>query len=145
MFDSGDFESDKSSRTYFFLPLICDRNEEINKYLGSVNIHPIDIPESDFCRNFNPSKLEYGNSEKLKMLESVVNTFKKIIQLSNSNLVKNVDALTNKLPPETEVEWIGKEKKRVLNGRFKLTYYILFFRCSSRRGLAYCFAVYICG
>ena len=51
MFDSEDFESDEFSYIYFFLSSICDRNEEINKYLGSVNVHPIDIPEADFCQN----------------------------------------------------------------------------------------------
>ena len=42
----------------------------MKKYLGSVNIHPIDIPETDLCQNFNPAKLDYSNSEKPKMTES---------------------------------------------------------------------------
>ena len=107
MFESGELDA-KFSHQYVFLPSICDRNEEINKYLGSVNIHPIDISEKQFCENFDPSKLDYNNSEKPKMTESVVNMLKETVQLSNTNIVKSEDALLNKMPPKTEVEWVGK-------------------------------------
>ena len=74
-------------------------------------MHPIDISEKEFCENFNSSKLDYSSSEKQKMTESVVNMLKKIVQLSNSNIFKNADALLDKMPPKTEVEWVGKLKK----------------------------------
>ena len=88
----------------FFFRSICGCNEEINKYLGSVNIHPSDISVKEFCENFDLSKLDYNNSENPKMTESVVNMLKKIVQHSNTNIVKNADALLKKMPPETEVE-----------------------------------------
>ena len=103
MFESGELDSE-SSHLCFFFRSICGCNEEINKYLGNVNIHPSDISVKEFCENFDLSKLDYNNSENPKMTESVVNMLKKIVQHSNTNFVKNADALLNKMPLETEVE-----------------------------------------
>ena len=121
MFDSGELNGE-FSHLYFFLPSICDCNEEISKYLGSVNIHPTDISEKKFGENFNPPKLDCNNSEKPKGTESVVNMLKKIVQLSNSNIVKNKDALLNKMSSEIEIEWLGKTKKRTLDDKFKYAF-----------------------
>ena len=50
------------SNVYYFLPSTNERNEEINRHLGSVIISPIEITgnsfetENDF--SFDPSKLD---------------------------------------------------------------------------------------
>ena len=70
----------------FFLPLITDRIEEINRYLGSVNLSPIDIDVSDFGPNFDLSRLDYAGSQKEGTRESVLKVLKKVVDLSNQNL-----------------------------------------------------------
>ena len=46
------YESDalqtKFLNIYYFLPSTTDKIEEINRYMGSVNVLPIDIPEHSF-------------------------------------------------------------------------------------------------
>ena len=62
-YDFGAYSETDFSEVFFFLPCTVDRVEEINQYLGSVNLSAIDIDISDFCKNFNPSKLDYANPE----------------------------------------------------------------------------------
>ena len=42
---------------------------------------------------FDPSKLDYEWKEKEKITKAVVKMLKKIIDISNSNLIKNADGL----------------------------------------------------
>ena len=119
-FESGKLDTD-FRRRYFFLPSITDRNEEINKYMGSVNIHPIDISKKELGEKIDPSKLDYFNPEKAKITESVLNVLKKMVKLLNTNIIKNAELL-NKLPAETDVEWVAKSKKRLPDNKFKITY-----------------------
>ena len=57
-----------SSNVYFFLPPTTDRVEDINIYMGSVNLLPIEIVESSFETeenvSFDPSKLDTSCPEK---------------------------------------------------------------------------------
>ena len=41
---------------------------------------------------------------------------------SNANLVKNADGLLSKRSADTDVEWIGPEKKRLPENRYKMSY-----------------------
>ena len=57
---------------YFFFPSITDRIEEINRYMGSVNLIPIDIQEENFeveGGKFDLSKLDFDNPGKHKTRE----------------------------------------------------------------------------
>lgn len=42
--------------------------------------------------------------------------------MSNVNLVKNADSLVSKKNVDIEVEWVGKDKKRLPNNRYKMSY-----------------------
>ena len=60
--------------------------------MGSVNLNPIDIPEDSFeveGGKFDISKLNFYNSEKEKMREAVLKVLKKVVELSNANVIKN--------------------------------------------------------
>ena len=67
-----------------------DRVEEINQYLGSVNLSAIDIDISDFGENFNPSKLDFANREREELRKWVLNVLRKVADLSNQNIKRNV-------------------------------------------------------
>ena len=68
------------SNVYFFLPFITDRIEKINRYLGSVNLSPIDIDEKSFGIEesvaFDPSKLDVHCSQKKAVIEAIVKKMK---------------------------------------------------------------------
>ena len=89
--------------------------EEINRHMGSVNLSPTDIPENTFeiedNVQFDSSKLDYECPEKEKITQAVVKMLKKIIDISNSNLIKNTDGLLSTRSVDEEVEWVGKDKK----------------------------------
>ena len=57
-----------------------------------------------------------------KMTQAVVKMLKKVVDLSNANIVKNVDGLLAKRTVEQEVEWIGKDKKRLPDNHYKMSY-----------------------
>ena len=65
--------------------------------MGSVNLNPIDIPEDSFeveGGKFDPSKLDFYNSEKEKMREAVLKVLKKV-DLSNANIIKNSNGVVS--------------------------------------------------
>ena len=94
--------------------------------MGSVNLLPIDIAEDNFeiegNVSFDPSKLDYENPDKEKILEAVVKMLKRIIELSNANLKKNADGLLAKLPVDKNIEWVGKDKKQLPDNHYKMSY-----------------------
>ena len=47
---------------------------------------------------------------------------KRMTELSNANLVKNADGLLSKRSADTDTEWIGPEKKRLPENRYKMSY-----------------------
>ena len=71
---------------------------------------------------FDPSKVDYDNPDKEKMTQAVVKMFKKVVDLSNSNLIRNADGLLAKRTVKHEVEWMGKEKKRLPDNGYKISY-----------------------
>ena len=124
-YESGALQTTYSN-VYYFLLSTTDRGEEINRHMGSVQLSPIDISEKTFEIEDNvqsdPSKLDYECPEKEKITRGVVKMLKKIIDISNVNLVKNAAGLLSKLNVNEEVEWVGKDKKRVSDGRYKMSY-----------------------
>lgn len=84
-----------------FLPSTVDCIGDINRYLGSVNLCAIDINISDFGEGFNPSKLDYNNSEK-ENRRSVLNVLKKIVDLSSQNIRRNADGYIEILPHDND-------------------------------------------
>ena len=56
------------------------------------------------------------------MTEAVVKALKKVVDISNSNLVKNTDGLLSKRPANNDIEWIGPQKKRLPENRYKIRY-----------------------
>ena len=66
--------------------------------MGSVNLNPIDIPEDSFevdGGKFDPSKLDFYNSEKEKMREAVLKVLKKVVDLSNASIIKNSNGVVS--------------------------------------------------
>ena len=84
--------------------------------MGSVNFVPKDIQEDNFeieGGKFHPSKLDFDNPEKHKMREAVLKVLRKVIDLSNSNLVKNSNRLLVTRPINKNIEWVGESGQRV--------------------------------
>ena len=125
-YGSGAFFERKYSNLCYFLPSLTDRVEKINRHMGSMNLTPIDISENTFevedKVQFDPSKLDYECKEKEKITQAVVKMLKKFIDISNSNLIKNVNSLLSTQNVDEEVEWIGKGKKRLAENRYKMSY-----------------------
>lgn len=114
------------SNVCYFLPSTTDRIEEINRHMRSVHLSLIDIPENTFEAEdgvkFDPSQLDCKYPEKQKITKAVVKMLKNIIDISNVNLVKNSDGLLSKRTVNEEVKWVGKDKKRFSEGRYKMSY-----------------------
>lgn len=122
-FESGAL-STEFSYIYFILPSITDRLEDIKKYIGSVNLNPIDIPEDSFKiegGKFAPSKLDFENSEKEKMQDAVLKVLEKVVDLSNANIVKNSDGLLATRCVNPNNQWMGETGKHVSENRYALS------------------------
>ena len=80
LFETGSLQT-TFSNIFYFLPSTTDRSEEINKYLGSVNLSPADVPVSFFETKenvlFDLSKLDFASQEKEIMTGAVVKMLKK--------------------------------------------------------------------
>ena len=48
---------------------------------------------------------------------------RKVIDLSNSNLVRNADELLATRPINKNIEWVGKSRERVPEKLYALSYY----------------------
>ena len=121
--ESGALNTD-SPNIYFFFPLTTSRIEDINKYMGSVNLVSIDIQEDNLEieeGTFDLSKLDFDNPEKHKLRVAVLRVFRKVEDLSNSNLVKNADRLLATRPINKNIEWVG-ESGRVPENLYALSY-----------------------
>ena len=79
--------------------------------MGSVSLVPIDISEDKFevdnGAEFDPYKLDYENSGKDAMKDSILKVLKKMVDLSNSNHLKNADGLLAKKPMDQDLQWVG--------------------------------------
>ena len=124
-YESGALNAEFSKK-FVFLPPITDRIENVNRYMGSVNLSSIDITEDNFEVEggipFNPSKLDYENPGKEKMRQAVLKVLKKVVDLSNTNIIKNAERLLSKRSVEQNVEWVGETGKRAPENRYKLLY-----------------------
>ena len=118
--------STKFPGLYLLFPSITNRVEDINRHRGSFNLLPVDISEETFGVEeevkFDPFKLAYDNPDREKMREAVLKMFKKVIELSNANLVKNTDGLIAQNSVEQYVEWVGAHKKRLPDNHYKMSY-----------------------
>ena len=89
--------------------------------MDHVSLHPIDCPYESFRQysrtgnDFVPQDLESRDPEKRnKAVGTVKRLFKEVVEVSNSNLIRNVNTLISTLPPDNEndITWIGKTKKK---------------------------------
>ena len=100
-YESGALNNEFSN-VYFFLPALTDRSEETNRYIGSINLIPINISEDSFeigCGiSFDPSKLDCDNPDREKMRKAVLKVLKKVVDLSNANTIKNPDGVMVRKP-----------------------------------------------
>ena len=94
--------------------------------MGSVNLSPIDIPEKTLETkekvSFDPSKLDFDSPEKEAMTRAVEKMHNKIVDISNANLVKNANGLFLKKNVDVEVECVGKNKRRLPDNRYKMSF-----------------------
>ena len=88
--------------------------------MDSVNLMPIDMDQSEFGENFDPSTLDYENKDREKNRESVLKVLKKIVDLSNSSLRKNADGLLAKRSHNKDILWVGGS--RIPVDQFALSY-----------------------
>ena len=56
------------------------------------------------------------------MTEAVVRMLKKTIELQKANLVKIADALLSKRASDSDIDWIGPNKKRLPEKHYKMSY-----------------------
>ena len=98
-FDSRTLQS-TFSNLYFLLPSATDRVEDINQYVESVRLSPIDMLEKTFVVeeniSFDALKLDFECPEKEKIAKAVVKMLKKNHRCVNANLVKKADSLLSK-------------------------------------------------
>ena len=120
------------STLFFYLPSTTDRKEKINQFVKNVSLYPIDCWYKDFRKyswnqtDFRPQDLDSPDlNKRLVAREIVVNFLKDAAQVSNSNLVHNVNTLlltgNAKINSVEVIPWIGKSH-RLDRDRFKCTY-----------------------
>ena len=120
-YESGAFAETVFSNIFFFLPSTVDRIEEINKYLGSVNLNAIDVDISEFSEHFDTSKLDFNNNEREDIRKSVLKVLRKVADLSSQNLKRNADGYLAAVPHNNDsLLWPGG--KRTQDDRFSLSY-----------------------
>ena len=81
-YEEGKYLASEFSNIFFFIPSTIDRID--NQYNGSVNLQPVDLIE--FGENFDPSKLDYENSDRQMTKDIVLKVLKEVVQLSYENL-----------------------------------------------------------
>ena len=86
-YEAGAFLDTDFYKTFFFLPFVIDRSEDI------VDLLPIDIELSDFGEDFDPSRLDFENANRERNRKSLLTVLRKMVYLCNDNLQKKVDCL----------------------------------------------------
>ena len=113
-YEGGDFNTQDFSQTYFYLPSTVDRNEKINKYMGSVNLKSFAISHTEFGGQFNPADFDFDRSV-------VVELMKKVTLQSSQNLKRNADVFLSTVTHDNDkLLWPGG--KRTQNENFTLIY-----------------------
>ena len=105
-----------------------DRKEDILQRKDNVHWHPIDLPFDDLkaemsVTTFDPSLLE-NNHARESLKPGLYKVMKKIADLSNQNLVYNLDAFISnggKVDSEREFVWIDDSFKKGAS-KFQLNY-----------------------
>ena len=95
------------------MPYTLDRKEDFLKYKDHVHLHPVDISYDDITQmhnneDANPALLHDKNSRN-KITGTYYKVMKKVVQISNQNLVCNSDAYISsggKIDPDNEFCWI---------------------------------------
>ena len=103
----------KFSNMFLYLPSTLDRKDDFLKWKDHVHLHPIDLnfddlPEITGNKEMNPSLL---NNKDLRgeVVGVYYKLMKKIVEISNQNLVRNSDAYISnggKIDPDNEFSWI---------------------------------------
>ena len=98
--------------------------------MGHVSLHPIDCPNENFRQyskmgeDFMPQDLESRDLEKRsKAVQIVQKFFKNAVEVSNTNIIRNVNNLLTTLLPDNnkDISWVGATKQRE-SQKFKLGY-----------------------
>lgn len=87
-----------------------------------VNIDPFDLYEKEIGDGFQQNFVDF---EKKKMAYSVIGVLKQFAKISNSNIIKNVDALLTKIPVDSEIKRVGKNCLRMPENKFKVSFLFL--------------------
>ena len=93
-------ESENQSQLFYYLPSITDRKESINKWLGNVNLTPVDF-NLEFIESFSTAKQKFqpnllnssDPSKRNPQVDLLRNFFRHLASYSNQNLTRNVDCL----------------------------------------------------
>ena len=109
-YESGAFGETDISNIFFFLPSTVDRIEEINKYLGSVNLNAIDINMDDV-----------KTTEREDVRKSVLRVLKEIAEHSSQNPRRNADGCLVSVPLNND-SLLWPEGKRTQSEKFSLWY-----------------------
>ena len=120
-YEPGAFSETDFSNVFFFLPSTTDRIEDINRYLGSVNLNSIYTEFSEFGLNFELSRLDYAGPQKKYTRKSVLKVLKKIVDLSNQNVKRNADGLLAKQVHNND-SLLWPSGKLVPSDKFALSY-----------------------
>ena len=113
-YEGGVLDREKHSNIYFYLPSTVNRNEKINKYLGSVHLKPFVVNPADIAEGFNPADPNLNRS-------AVVEYMKRVALQSSQNLKRNADAFLSTVQHDNDkLLWPGGKKTQ--NDKFALTY-----------------------
>ena len=111
----------KSSGLFYFLPSTLDRKEEILQWREHIHLHSIDLGIDDLIQssgltNINPVLLDSNQRE--KFLPGYYKIMKKIAEISNQNLIRNLHAFLSaggKIDSDNEFLWINDSLKPTIN------------------------------
>ena len=120
---------EKFLKKFFYLPSTTDRKEIINQYLEKVSLTPIDCLQENFRaylrskKDFNPIDLDDALNRE-DAIKTLYTFFKKMIEVSDANLIRNVDYLVKKSTNlnKQNIKWIGHTQKRHDDSKFQLNY-----------------------
>ena len=127
-YQGGVFLKNDHSNIYFFLPSTTYRSEKHNQYMEFVRLWPIDVEPSDFGENFDPSKLDHvTDKDREKTRECVSKVLRKVVNLSNQNLVRNANCSLRDLTTSKIICCLEKkEKTRLRNLLFPIENNVMF-------------------
>ena len=121
-------EREDSSLSFSYLPSTTDCKESINQYRDHVQLYPIDCLYDDFTKysskggKFMLQDLDSKDTKKRALArEIVVNFFKDVIQIFNSNLKRNANTLLDKGEAKISSDFAWTDERNYQD-KFKVTY-----------------------